>query len=430
MLATQEDETERREATQNLEASAVRTSGSVLWKRKCISPMIIIVPNILHTVHLGMLQHLMDCVTSFLQQHSRIDTFSQLLAMIPPYPGVARFSKPYCQVMQWCVKEMRALGGVIVPVFMATLLNPLPSRSITFTEGLLCVTNLVYFHLLPEYQYHTEATIEYIENYLEEFHRHMQMYNLFPIRQSTKKVSEALKKQRTANTQEEPESGLTWNNLSTAAKGHRVDEDKTQTQSEIAQYIVDESDFNFVKINLLNHFSDNICQLSNLLNVSSELPAQAMMEREQAFRQSNRHEAPFWILQTKAQKEVFQYQGLYANSAKQCRDYDMPLTKAHIKRIMKNPRPDIKTLDDLDEWCAMPNGELQNHIAWCFKRFVNFIDYFDHGQYFSRPNDTQYIRYNAVAIPVRSFNTTSKQVIWFVTLRPQRGESISQQEIL
>jgi hypothetical protein len=46
---------------------------------KYLSPTTIIVPNILHTVHLGMIKHLMDWVTSFLEQHSRIDKFPPAL---------------------------------------------------------------------------------------------------------------------------------------------------------------------------------------------------------------------------------------------------------------------------------------------------------------------------------------------------------------
>jgi hypothetical protein len=80
---------------------------------------------------------------------------------------------------------------------------------------------------------------------------------------------------------------------------------------------------------------------------------------------------------------VFQYQELNANAAKEGCDDDMPLTKAPIKRMMKNTRPEIKTLDALAEWCVMPKGELQNHITWCFKRFANITDYVDHDQYFS-----------------------------------------------
>jgi len=51
----------------------------------------------------------------------------------------------------------------------------------------------------------------------------------------------------------------------------------------------------------------------------------------------------------------------------------------------------------------MPKGELQNHIAWGFKRFANSTDYVDHDQYFSHLNNRKYIQYNAVAIPVTSF---------------------------
>jgi len=71
---------------------------------------------------------------------------------------------------------------------------------------------------------------------------------------------------------------------------------------------------------------------------------------------------------------VFQHRELNANAAKQRCDNDMPLTKAPIKQMMKNPQSEIKTLNDFAEWCPMPNGELQNHIAWCFKRFADFTD--------------------------------------------------------
>jgi len=296
ILATQHDEMERREARQYLEDQAVGTSEGVFWNMKCISPMTILVPDILHTVYLGMLKHLMDWVTSFLEQHSRIDRLNQLWAMMPPYPGFAQFNKPYSQVTQWSGKEMKAHGRVIVPVFAATLLNPSASQKIPFTEALLCVKNLVYFHFMAQNRYHTEATIKYMENYLEEFHSHKDVFSQFHASKSTKKVSEALKTQLTLDKQEERESDPAWNNLSAAEKHRCVHEDKTQIESEIAQHLFDESDFNFLTMHLLNHFSDHIRQLGNLLNVSSELPEKVMLDRKQAYQQSNRHEAACQIL--------------------------------------------------------------------------------------------------------------------------------------
>jgi hypothetical protein len=225
--------------------------------------------------------------------------------MMPPYLGFTRFNKPYSQVMQWSVKEMKGLGCVIVPVFATTLLNTLASQTIPFTAALLCVKNLVYFHLIAQYRYHTEAMIEYMENYLEQFLRHNDDLSRYWASKSTKQVSEAFKMQLTLDKQEERESDPSWDNLSPAANRRCVDEDKTQIKSEIVPHLINKSDFNFVKMHLLNHFSGLICQLGNLLNVSSECLEKAMMDPKQAYRQLNHHEAAFQILQTKARQEVF-----------------------------------------------------------------------------------------------------------------------------
>jgi hypothetical protein len=94
ILTTQGDETERREARLYLDAQAVGTSEGDFRNIKCISLMTIPVPDVLHTVYLGMLKHLMGWVWSFVKQHSRINKSNQRWAKMPPYPGFARFNKP------------------------------------------------------------------------------------------------------------------------------------------------------------------------------------------------------------------------------------------------------------------------------------------------------------------------------------------------
>jgi len=372
--------------------------------------MTIIVPDILRTVHLSMLKHLMDWVTSFLKQHSSIDRFNQLWAMMPPYPGFAGFNKPYSQVTKSSGNQIQALGWVVMPVFSATRSNSSASQRIILTEALLCVTNLMYFHSMAQYRYHTDATIKYMENYVEEFHRHKDVFSQFRASKSTKKALESLKKQLTLDKQDKQESQPAWNYLAVAAKRNQFDEDKMQIESEIEQHHVEESNFNFGKMRLLNHFSDHILQLGNLIDASSELPGRVMMDLEQAYQQSNRNEAAFHILRTNAWREVFEYSALNANAVKQCRDDVMPLTKVPIMWMIKNVWPESKTLDDLAEWGAMPKGELHNHITSCFKRFPNLTDYVNHDQYLSCLNDAKCMWYNAVAIPVTSFPCNEQAV--------------------
>jgi hypothetical protein len=89
ILVTQGDETGRRDARHYVDDKALRSSEGVIWNMKCIPLTTIIVPDIHHPVYISMLKHSMDWVTSFLKQHSRIDKFNQLWAMLPPYPGFA-----------------------------------------------------------------------------------------------------------------------------------------------------------------------------------------------------------------------------------------------------------------------------------------------------------------------------------------------------
>jgi len=83
---------------------------------------------------------------------------------------------------------------------------------------------------MAQYQYHTEATIKYTENYLEEFHWYKDVLSQLCASKSTKKVSEALKEQLTFDKQEERESVPACNDLSLPAKHCRIDEDKKQIE--------------------------------------------------------------------------------------------------------------------------------------------------------------------------------------------------------
>jgi hypothetical protein len=58
----------------------------------------------------------MNRVRSFLEQHSRIDTFTPLMAMMSPHPDFIRFNKLYSQVAEWSRKEINAVEIGIVSV--------------------------------------------------------------------------------------------------------------------------------------------------------------------------------------------------------------------------------------------------------------------------------------------------------------------------
>jgi len=89
ILATQGVVMEGWKAIQYREDRVVGTMEDIFRNYICISPITIIIPNILHTVYLRMLKYLLHWVTSFLDQHSGVHKCNQLWAMMPPYRGFA-----------------------------------------------------------------------------------------------------------------------------------------------------------------------------------------------------------------------------------------------------------------------------------------------------------------------------------------------------
>jgi len=136
IFSTQGHEMKNREVRQYLEDRAVRTPEGVFWNKKCISPTTIFIPDYLHTISLGILNHLMHWVKFLLEQHLWMEKLNQIWTLMPPYPGFAPVNKPYSQVTHWSGIVMKALRSMSVSVFAATRLNPSARQSISFTEAL------------------------------------------------------------------------------------------------------------------------------------------------------------------------------------------------------------------------------------------------------------------------------------------------------
>lgn len=78
-----------------MEDQSVGISQGIISNMQCISRTTGIVPDIMHTVNLGIRVHLMVWVTSILKQHSRFEKFNHLKLIMHPYLSFAQFNKLY-----------------------------------------------------------------------------------------------------------------------------------------------------------------------------------------------------------------------------------------------------------------------------------------------------------------------------------------------
>jgi hypothetical protein len=137
--ATRFDNQDQNHARDYLTERSIATTEGVFWNMKSVSLHTLIVPDVLHTIYLGILKHLMEWIVPFLEFHKQIDRFNDLWAIMPYYPGFARFNKPYTAVTQWSGKEMKALGCVIVPIVTTMLFDPSSEQQGPFESAMLCV---------------------------------------------------------------------------------------------------------------------------------------------------------------------------------------------------------------------------------------------------------------------------------------------------
>jgi hypothetical protein len=99
----------------------VKHIKNALWSIPNVNPPELVRADILHNLLLGVLNHLMDWVQSFLEHNDRINAFDYVWRRLPPYPGFSVPTKAYRVVSQWSGKEMRNFAKVILGTFTAAL---------------------------------------------------------------------------------------------------------------------------------------------------------------------------------------------------------------------------------------------------------------------------------------------------------------------
>jgi DNA-directed RNA polymerase subunit N (RpoN/RPB10)/oligoribonuclease (3'-5' exoribonuclease) len=401
---------DRNEAADYLDSLGVRLTEGVFWSQKSTRLATAAAPEILHTVYLGVLQHMMKWIVVFLKEHKRMDRFDAIWMAVPAYPDLLKFNKTYAAVSQWTGKEMRALGRILLPVFSAALWGPTSSEKPKFTQAILCVKAMIHFHLMAQYRSHTDSTIQYMEDYLDEFHRHKDVFHQYRAGKRAKRKAEKLRAELTKESKAEREATEGWDNLSRTAKSRQLNEDKTWIESQVKSLVEEESDFNFIKLHLLTHFSEHVKELGHLTNVSAELSERLHRELKDAFRRSNKHNAHQQILQSITRTTLFEYRDLNIEAAKR-RTTNTNRSKKPIDRRMQTPQSSIKLLTELATWCGLPPEELQTLVAWCLKTWYECPTYFDSDDEFCRLGGFVYTRHNAVDIPIPCFQSEDEQRI-------------------
>ena len=273
------------------ERLGIKTGQNVFQGLGRVSAADLHMPDLLHTIYLGLFKHMMDWIQGFLKKHSRQQAFDDAWKALPPYPGFFAPKKAYREVTQWQGKEMRNLGRCLLGVLAVALRQPDSTQAQHFKRALTCVGSLLDFTMMAQYRSHTDETIQYMENYANRFHETKDIFLEFRISKQTQAKADELPKELRR------ERTLVNRSVARSKRPRIREQDRQEENDQRMDLIHAESHFNFIKMHLISHFRDHICQFGNIPMFSTEYGELAHREQiKDGYQRSNKIDAARQIL--------------------------------------------------------------------------------------------------------------------------------------
>ena len=127
-------------------------------------------PDLLHTMQIGILDHLQQLIFHFMNKHERLDKYNAIWLSVPSYHHLTPTNESYEEVSQWTGKEMMEMSQYLCGVVTQSPQGGSPAQRPVFNHTIECTWALLECDLYPRYQSHDDATLSYMEYNLHHFH--------------------------------------------------------------------------------------------------------------------------------------------------------------------------------------------------------------------------------------------------------------------
>ena len=252
----------------SLLAVGVKIGRNVFTGLSCVEFPLLFKPDILHDIYLGLFEHLIQWIEDFLKKHGRQELFDNVWKSLLPYPGFFVPKKAYREVTQRQEREMRNLGSCILGVFASSLRSPTPAQQSPFADAIQYVRALVDFTLMAQYRSHTGDTLQYMEQYLHDFHRYKVVFQEFRSTKKTRQEADANNEQLRLNLERDfREAGQV-----PAVKRRRLlDESHLERTDKREEILRNKSHFDFIMLHLLVHYCSHVRKFGNIPMYSTDV---------------------------------------------------------------------------------------------------------------------------------------------------------------
>jgi len=127
-------------------------------------------PDLLHTMQMGMLDHLQKWIFHFMTTPERLDKYNAIWLSAPAYHDLTPKDKSYEEVSQWTGKEMTDMSRYLLGVVTKSPWGGNPAQRPIFNPAIDCTRALIEFYIYARYKSHDDATSSFMVDALRRFH--------------------------------------------------------------------------------------------------------------------------------------------------------------------------------------------------------------------------------------------------------------------
>jgi len=254
-------------ANARLTSFDVHQGSNVFWDLDCVTSDLL-KPDLLHTMQLGMLKHLLGWLLVFLKQHKRFEVFNNIWLSVPTYLDMVQPRRMYEEVSSWQGKEIiKTMSRFLVTILRCALRTPSASQCDVFNQAIECSRALVEFYFYFQYDLHDEQILGLMSTALQNFHHFKDVFRQF---RNSKRVTQEGKAHRKKLITER-DNELKSMKFKTAACHERQRKSWNEfINTDMVEHHADGGDFNLTKIHQMLHFHEQIQRYGSLKQWSME----------------------------------------------------------------------------------------------------------------------------------------------------------------
>jgi len=150
-------------------------------------------PDLLHTMQIGMLDHLQKWTFHFMKTHERLDKYNAIWLSVPAYHDLIPKNKSHEEVSQRNGKKMKEMSRYLLGVVTQSLWGGSAAQRPICNRAIECTRALLEFYMYARYKSHDDATLSYIEDTMHRFHTFKDVFLLGRAGKEVKAKANALR---------------------------------------------------------------------------------------------------------------------------------------------------------------------------------------------------------------------------------------------